>query len=119
MKRGDIWLINLDPAVGAEIRKKRPAVIVSSDSLGRLPLRTIVPLTDWKPGFAAATWMIKLHPDEKNQLHKTSAVDCFQPRAISEKRMMEKIGEVGDEALLRIEAGLAAVLQIDAETPIS
>ena len=30
MKRGEIWLVNLDPTVGSEIRKTRPAVIVSS-----------------------------------------------------------------------------------------
>lgn len=48
MKRGEIWLINLDPTLGAEIRKTRPAVIVSSDVLGKLPLSVIVPITDWK-----------------------------------------------------------------------
>ena len=48
MRKGEIWLINLDPTVGAEIRKTRPAVIVSEDAIGVLPLRVIVPLTDWK-----------------------------------------------------------------------
>ena len=48
MKRPEIWLINLDPTVGAEIRKTRPAIILNDDSLGILPLKVIVPLTDWK-----------------------------------------------------------------------
>ena len=48
MKQGDIWLINLDPAIGAEIKKTRPAVIISDDSLSKLPLKVIVPITDWK-----------------------------------------------------------------------
>ena len=48
MKRGEIWLINLDPTLGAEIKKTRPAVIVSADQLGKLPLSIIVPITDWK-----------------------------------------------------------------------
>ncbi|MDP2965956.1 MAG: type II toxin-antitoxin system PemK/MazF family toxin, partial [Pelolinea sp.] len=38
MKRGEIWLVNLDPMTGAEIQKTRPAVIVSNDALGKLPL---------------------------------------------------------------------------------
>ena len=38
MKQGDIWLINLDPAIGAE-KKTRPAIIISDDSLGKLPLK--------------------------------------------------------------------------------
>jgi len=44
--RGEVWLINLDPTVGQEIRKTRPAVIVSDDSVGVLPLKVIVPLTE-------------------------------------------------------------------------
>jgi mRNA interferase MazF len=46
MRRGEVWLINLDPTVGAEIRKTRPAVIVNDDAIGALPLRVIVPLTE-------------------------------------------------------------------------
>ncbi len=43
MKRGEIWLINLDPTIGAEIAKKRPALIINEDGVGRLPLRIIAP----------------------------------------------------------------------------
>jgi len=35
MKRGDVWWVNFDPSVGGEIRKKRPAVIVSNDASNR------------------------------------------------------------------------------------
>ena len=48
MKQGEIWLINLDPTIGAEIKKTRPAIIVNDDVLGKLPLKIIVPVTDWK-----------------------------------------------------------------------
>lgn len=34
MKRSEVWLINLEPTIGAEIRKKRPAIIVNDDDLG-------------------------------------------------------------------------------------
>lgn len=54
MKQGEIWLINLDPAVGAEIKKIRPAIIVSDDSLGKLPLKLIVPITDWNDRYEIA-----------------------------------------------------------------
>jgi mRNA interferase MazF len=46
MLRGEIWLINLDPTVRSEIRKTRPAVIVNDDSVGALPLKVVVPITD-------------------------------------------------------------------------
>ncbi|TVQ09158.1 MAG: type II toxin-antitoxin system PemK/MazF family toxin [Balneolaceae bacterium] len=45
MKQGEIWLINLDPTIGAEFKKTRPAVIVSHNALGKLPLKIIVPIT--------------------------------------------------------------------------
>ena len=46
MKQGEIWLISLDPAIGAEIKKTRPAVVVNNNALGKLPLKIIVPITD-------------------------------------------------------------------------
>ena len=45
-KRGEIWLVNFDPTVGAEIKKVRPAVVISSDSVGKLPIKLIAPITD-------------------------------------------------------------------------
>lgn len=77
MRRGEVWLINLDPAAGAEIRKSRPAVIVSDDAIGALPLRVIVPLTEWKDRFAVAPWLVRVAPDAENGLEKVSAADTF------------------------------------------
>jgi mRNA interferase MazF len=54
MKQNEIWLIDLDPTKGAEIQKKRPAVIVNDDRLGKLPLKIIVPITDWKERYNIA-----------------------------------------------------------------
>ena len=70
MKQGEIWLINLDPTIGAEIRKTRPAIIVNDNTLGKLPLKIIVPLTDWKNRYEIAPWMIKIEPNSDNGLSK-------------------------------------------------
>ena len=48
MNRSEIWLINLDPTVGAEIRKTRPAIIVNDSRLGKLPLKIIIPVKNKK-----------------------------------------------------------------------
>ena len=82
MRRGEVWLINLDPTVGAEIQKTRPAVVVSDDAVGVLPLRVIVPLTDWKDRYQVAPWMVRIEPAKGNGLAKVSAADA--PR--SQKR---------------------------------
>lgn len=54
MRRGEVWLINLDPTVGAEIKKTRPTVIVNDDAIGILPLKVIVPITEWKDHYTVA-----------------------------------------------------------------
>lgn len=48
MKQKEIWIINLDPTIGSEIRKKRPCVILNNDAIGILPLKIIAPVTDYK-----------------------------------------------------------------------
>ena len=113
MKQGEIWLINLDPSVGSEMRKTRPAVIVNDDNLGKLPLKVIVPVTDWKDKYQAALWMIKIIPDATNGLSKTSSIDCFQVRSVSEKRFVKKLGELNFDQRSQIKKALAKVLTIE------
>jgi mRNA interferase MazF len=43
-KRGEIWLVNLDPTRGQEIQKTRPIVIISSDLFEPIPLRIAIPI---------------------------------------------------------------------------
>ncbi len=97
MKQGEIWLISLDPTIGSEIMKTRPAIIVNDNQLGKLPLKTIVPLTDWKDRYAIAPWMVKIDPDITNNLSKTFAADCFQVRCVAEERFIRSIGNVTDK----------------------
>lgn len=112
MKQSEIWLINLDPTLGAEIKKTRPAVIINDDTLGRLPLKIIVPITDWKESYGRVPWMIKIEPDNQNNLNKISAADCFQVRSISELRFVKQIGSVKPDILDQIKEGLAKVFSI-------
>jgi len=113
MRQGEIWLINLDPATGAEIKKTRPAIVVNYDGFGKLPLRVIVPITDWKEKYSLAPWMIKLTPDRNNNLVKDSASDCFQVRSVSEKRFAKKIGEITNEQLEAIVSALFSVFKMN------
>jgi mRNA interferase MazF len=93
-KRGDIWLIDFDPPIGAEIGKVRPAVVINQDSVGRLPLRMVVPITDWKPKYLTYPWFIFLKPDLSNGLLKDGGADTFQLKSVSLHRFIRRLGEL-------------------------
>jgi mRNA interferase MazF len=112
MRRGEVWLINLDPTVGAEIKKTRPAIIVSDDAVGVLPLKVIVPVTDWKERYAIAPWMVRLEPSTENNLDKLSAADAFQVRSVSQERFVRSVGRLSDTVMQEIASALAIVLRI-------
>ena len=106
-KRGDVWLVNFDPTVGAEIRKVRPAVVVSVAGVGQLPLRIVVPLTDWKPHYAQASWFVAVPATAVNGLNKDSGADAFQVKSVSERRFVKRLGEATSQQLDAIAAAVA------------
>jgi mRNA interferase MazF len=112
MIRGEIWLVDLDPAVGAEMKKTRPALIMSDNRLGKLPLKIIVPITGWKEHYSIAPWMIKIEPNAGNGLSKISSIDCFQIRSVSQNRLTEKIGEITSDEMNKVQEGIIKVLGI-------
>jgi len=112
MKQNEIWLINLDPTIGAEIKKTRPAVIINDNALGKLPLKIIVPITDWKTHYKIAPWMIKIEPSNDNGLKKNSSIDCFQVSSVSETRFVKKLGVIDKMTHEKIKLGLSKVLSI-------
>ncbi len=111
--RGEVWEINFDPSEGAEIKKKRPAVVISADSIGRLPLRIVVPITEWKPRYDEFPWHIKIESVAGNGLSKTSVADSFQVKSISEKRFMKKIGYLTKDQLDEITAAIAVCIDFE------
>jgi mRNA interferase MazF len=74
MNQGEIWLVHLDPTVGAEMSKTRPALIINDNRVGKLPLKIIIPITGWKEHYSIAPWMIKIEPNEENGLDKISSL---------------------------------------------
>ena len=102
LSKGDVWLIDFDPTRGAEIQKSRPRVIVNSDRIGRLPLRIVVPITDWKPGYANFAWFVRLTPDNQNGLTKESGADAFQVKSLSETRFTQRLGALSATDLERV-----------------
>ena len=110
-KRGEIWYVNLDPTVGAEIKKQRPVVVVSSDAIGKLPIKLVAPITGWSTGFIQTLWHVKIDPDSLNGLTKPSAVDALQLRGIDLQRFIRMAGRVSSIQMDEITAAIAAVIE--------
>jgi len=87
--------------------KIRPAVVVSLPSIGRLPLRIVVPVTAWDPQYASVPWLVYLKPAQRNGLSKKSAADCFQVKSVSLKRFIDKLGDLRADNIEEISAAIA------------
>jgi mRNA interferase MazF len=89
------------------MRKIRPAVVVSIDSVGRLPLRIVVPLTDWQDPFASLPWFVQVPASPTNGLTKDSGADSFQVKSVSENRFVRRLGLVTSSQLDDIASTIA------------
>ncbi len=97
MRRGEIWWVNFDPAIGAEIKKIRPAVIVSNDISNQYSQRVqVVPVT---------SSTAKLYPPECYITidNKTSKVMADQIMTVSKRRLSSQMGNVSMEEMDEIE----------------
>lgn len=110
-RRGEIWLVDFNPTIGTEIQKRRPAVIVSSDAVGRLPIKLVAPITGWNPAFVTSYWHVHLVPDAMNGLTKESAVDALQLRGVDVQRFIQCMGRLPATKMEEIAAAIAAVIE--------
>lgn len=87
MKRGDVYWVNLDPTVGSEVKKRRPAVIVSPDEMNRtLPVVIVAPLTSTSKSWPTrASVMID---------GRKSQVMLEQIRTVDKLRLIDQIGSI-------------------------
>ena len=112
-QRGDVWLVNFDPTIGTEIRKIRPAVVISSNNIGVLPIKLVAPITDWKNWYVGNLWHIKLSPNSDNGLSKDSSVDTLQLRGVDLQRFIRKLGSLTPAEMNSIVIAIVTVIEAD------
>lgn len=100
-------MIDFDPSIGVEIRKIRPAVVVNMDTIGRLPLRMVVPITDWKPHYIGYPWFVEIRATAMNGLTKDSGADAFQTKSLSLSRFVQYLGDAASTELDEIASAIA------------
>ena len=92
MKRGEIWLVNLDPKVGSEIKKSRPCVVVSPAELHD-HLRTVIVAPMTTKGFAAPFRIPLTHAGSKG------LVLLDQIRTVDKVRLSKRLGALSTKTL--------------------
>lgn len=111
-QRGDIFWVNLDPTVGSEIRKKRPALVVSNDAANkRYHQVTVVPLTSQKLD-QVEPFQILL-PKEESGLGKDSKALAEQIRTVSKLRLGPRIGHIHPSKQSEIDRALKLHLDLE------
>jgi mRNA interferase MazF len=106
VRRGDIWWVALDPTPGSEIRKTRPAVVLSADGLNRV--RRTVLVVPLSTGPAPRPPIVVATPSAG----AASVAVCDQLRAVDRTRLTRADGALSAADLRAVEAGLRAVLEL-------
>lgn len=111
-KRGEIWLVDLDPTRGNEIQKRRPVVVLSADPIGSIGLRIGVPLTSYRSRHEKYPWCVPVKANDRNRLDNDSTADAFQIKCISTERFIHRIGALSAESVKLIAEAVALCIDL-------
>lgn len=104
MKRGDVWWVNFDPSVGSEIRKLRPAVVVSNNSANlHLNRVQVVPLTSSTGKCFPSEALVKLNDTENKAM-------ADQIATVDKRRFENRAGELSCKDMKQVERAIKVQL---------
>jgi mRNA interferase MazF len=109
-RRSEVWLVDFGDPVGREQSGRRPAVVVSADSLNesRAGVVVVVPITTAYRGLPS-----HIEIDQGSSgLDEVSYAKCEDVKSISEERLIGRLGEVGDEVMFQAARALRFLLEL-------
>ena len=106
IQRGEVWQVDF-------VSNICPAVVVSEDQLSMLPLRLVVPLTEWHSNYSGYIWSTHIPSTPENGLTKDSAANAIQLKSIPEAHFIEKSGVLAEEQMEEITAAIAVCIGLE------
>lgn len=115
LKRSMVIDVNLDPTLGSEKGKTRPAVIVTNDiHNARVPVIQVVPITTWNEKKGRIITNVVIEPDSFNGLSKKSVADCLQTRPVDHRfRLVSVRGKLDEITMSQIDQSLKRVFNLE------
>jgi mRNA interferase MazF len=109
-RRSEVWLVDFGDPVGREQSGRRPALVVSADSLNksRAGVLVVVPLTT---AYRDLPSHIEIDRGSSG-LDEVSYAECEDVKSVSEERLLGRLGSVGDEAMFQAARALRFLLDL-------
>ena len=111
-KRGEIYLTALDPTVGREIQKTRPALIIQNDISNRLSHMTIVAPITSTVRFPLNPVHVLLAANDETGLSVTSVAVFNQIRAVDQVRLIKRLGKADEQTLQQVDEAIKISLAL-------
>jgi len=110
---GSIWLVNFDPAIGTEIRKPRPAMIVSGTLFNQRRKVTVLPITSNAPDNRLLPVVVPIEPHPTNGLTTDSFIICVDPITFDKQRLVQQLGILSTDKIRQVKSILYSYLELD------